>query len=198
MATSDNRSRILADLKTTFESITTANGYKTDVEADRWYHVRLQFNCTTDTVAAWTDAVYEGTFAFRYPSSSISQLDFATSGSYSRQDYFAYLDDIAYSWNATYAACGVWNGTVCDLGNAHPYYDGVTLCVSTPPATQVAVSYRMSVDNNTWTAWSTWSTTNLTLQIYGQRYCQLRIQLTSSDPNETPTLWNVSLAIYQF
>ena len=31
MATNDNRSRILADLKTTFESITTANGYKTDV-----------------------------------------------------------------------------------------------------------------------------------------------------------------------
>ncbi len=67
-----------------------------------WYHVRLEFNCTTDKVSYWLDGNYKGEFDFNVAATSINNVRVQTSGPFAYADCRVWVDAIDYSWSLGY------------------------------------------------------------------------------------------------
>ncbi|NVM29645.1 MAG: HEAT repeat domain-containing protein [Candidatus Helarchaeota archaeon] len=86
-----------------FHSGATGNPYKNDVIMNQWYHIRLEFNCTNQTIKAWTNGIYEGEFSeFKNPVSKINGLRIETSTVYSYYNFMCWIDAIDFSWTPGY------------------------------------------------------------------------------------------------
>jgi hypothetical protein len=154
-----------------------------------------------------------GAYAMRYMAfDNVGTLWFHTNGSSSTNDFTVYVDAIDYSWEygyyteRSYTAFGesamdnntLWESTVLAFAGSTPYYR-LNLSCTTNANTTVALSYRTSGDNSTWEAWSTWAAWEGDLvAFYGQRYLQVRLRLSTTNPDQTPTVLSVQLEVYFF
>lgn len=64
-----------------------------------WYHIRIDFDCTTDKMNVWVNGVNRGEFDFAVPADSIDSIVFETNGA---DTGTYYLDAIDFSWSAGY------------------------------------------------------------------------------------------------
>jgi len=183
------------------------------LEADRWYHVRLDFNCSSDTCDCYINGTLKADDQpFERTGSAIDYF-VLNSDSPHTGGYYVWVDAVDYSWSIgylinrsflyygqqpLYAPEGVWTSSSTDLEVASPYYDYITFSCDTDNFTAVYLGYHMSSDGLNWTAWSSWYDTTITLEFYGQRYLQLHAKLTTTDITHTPKLYNITVQVYYF
>ena len=67
----------------------------------QWYHVQIDFNCTTDEVTYWLDQNLIGTMDFPKPATYVSMMTIYTGQSDST--YSSYIDAISYSCDPYYS-----------------------------------------------------------------------------------------------
>ncbi|NVM31333.1 MAG: hypothetical protein HWN65_21015, partial [Candidatus Helarchaeota archaeon] len=139
---------------------------------DQWYHVRVEFNCTTDKFKVWLDGTYQDEYDFYYSSSYIEDIRIEPIPD-STTGYF-YLDAIDYSWAGGYypersyytghptgfLENGTWTSNVTDLEDPTPYHEKITFSCDSTASTAVLASYRMSNDGSSWVSYngSAWET----------------------------------------
>ena len=142
---------------------------------------------------------------------NVGALIFRTNCSYSKNDFYVYLDAIDYSWSDGYfperswdhhgeETMGnntVWESKIVDLETISPYYN-ITVACAINASTSVFVSYRMSADNSSWDAWSTWTNGSIGVKTYGKRYFQVKVLLTTNDASQTPTIFWIKVDVYFF
>ncbi|NVM30496.1 MAG: hypothetical protein HWN65_16775 [Candidatus Helarchaeota archaeon] len=76
--------------------------YTEPFSEDTWYHVRLGFDCNTDTVNYWLNGDYKGEFSFNLPATGIDTVTIQTSGPFAYNNCRVWVDAIDYSWAPGY------------------------------------------------------------------------------------------------
>jgi hypothetical protein len=188
------------------ERIVPSGNFKSDV----WQQVRIEWNCSAATYKAWVNGTYRGEFSFWNSggtATAIDCLEFTTSNTYTAGNFYCYVEDVDYSWVGKYYGTGMWRSNITTLDILAPYYETIGICYVNNANTSIQMSYRMSSDNSTWVhyngstwdeGWSAWTTTNISLNVYGRRYFQVRIWLSTTDPFQTPILYTISTKLYYF
>lgn len=166
----------------------------------------------------WIDRTYKGEYAFYSACSSIEDIKILSWAGTTTGKF--YVDAIDYSWAEGYfpersyytghstgfLENGTWTSNVTDLEDPSPCYDEITISCDINASTSVHMSYQMSHDSSSWvsyngssweTGWSAWTNNNISLNLYGRRYFQVRTLLNTSNINQSPVLrWiNVSYRI---
>jgi hypothetical protein len=175
-----------------------------------WHHIRVTFDCASDTYTCWVNGTYRGNFTFNHAVAQVTYWEFHTSGVYTLYDSFFYVDAVDFSWDPVYATPSVWQSTITDLEVPSPYYQHILVGYTNGTNTAAHISYRMSdnssdagawghYNGSTWEAgWSPWTANNMTLQLYGQRYFQVRIWLSTTEMTQTPTVYYIEVKFYCF
>jgi len=190
--------------------------------ADAWYHITIEW-----TSAGWQMTVngtlYGVNCTYGFYNSMTDGLDrlfFSSRRVDGGSGYKFYVDAVDYSWSPgyftnrsyeyygqTYYNTSQWTSQIMDLEVITSYYGDLTLSYETNANTSVTISYRMSTDNSTWVhyngsawenGWSTWTSPNMSLQIYGIRYFQVRVLLTTTNIQQTPTVYAINAKVYLF
>ncbi len=73
-----------------------------DFEADRWYHIRYDFECDGDYYYLYIDGQSYGKYYFYDNVTSISSINFRTRGYGTFYDFWLFVDAIGYSWDELY------------------------------------------------------------------------------------------------
>ncbi len=76
-----------------------AQDIQTGISYDRWYHIRIDFDCVSNRFDCYVDGIYRGNFLFKNNVSSISKILVLTDSLYEGVTYF---DAIGYSWDPNY------------------------------------------------------------------------------------------------
>ena len=98
--------------------------YTESFTPDTWYHVRLEFDCTTDKVKYWLNSNYKGEFNFNVPTTSINNVRVQTSGPFAYAGCRVWVDAIDYSWAPGYYLNRNMNQGTTNLTYA-VYEDGI-------------------------------------------------------------------------
>ncbi len=68
-----------------------------------WHHIRVAFNCTTDTFDIWVNGIQEGTgLPFANNANSLVYIDVGTSTISTYGNTYTYIDAVDYSWAPGY------------------------------------------------------------------------------------------------
>ena len=71
-----------------------------DLTANLWHHIRLTFNCTSDTFLLWVNGICKGEYEFMEPGTTLDRIDFETA--WGGTSCHFYVDAIDYSWAPGY------------------------------------------------------------------------------------------------
>lgn len=76
---------------------------KTGYTKEAWHHIRLVFDCTTDTFTFFVDGEQcGGTHNFNTAGTTIDKIEFVTSVGYTMSQTYHWLDAIDFSWATNY------------------------------------------------------------------------------------------------
>ena len=186
-------------------SETIVNGLSQNV----WYHIRLPFDCDTDTFEFYLDGVQRGeSLSFNTAADSVSRLYFNGGTGGTSGNTILRLDAIDYSWATGYETeRSCWNNTyepsgyflsksnLLTVGSYETYYQTLQLYNMTSQGDgSASIQWRDSDDNATWDAWSNASEFNITINANNSQYFQYCINLTaSSDLVDSPEIRWVNL-----
>ena len=70
------------------------------INNDQWYHIRIDFNCSSNEMTYWLDQTQIGTKGFINPINYLEKIHINTVDSDSA--YSSYIDAIGYSWDSNY------------------------------------------------------------------------------------------------
>ncbi|MDD1777208.1 MAG: NEW3 domain-containing protein [Candidatus Helarchaeota archaeon] len=106
LTTASDASGVLLMLNFSYAQIGYVVGSKVNKVCDsannQWHHLRIVFNCTSDTFNLWVDGTQRLTnAAFQFAQTSLTQVMIYT-GSGSTGGYYCYLDAFDYSWAPGY------------------------------------------------------------------------------------------------
>ena len=181
----------------------------TSANADTWYHIRIEFNCSAGWWRIWIgEDYYSGYLDFL---GTPSAMDRFWVGDLYNEGQLNYLDAVDYSWadgyftNRSYEHFGkkyynncVWTSNAIDLEVISPYYNEISFSCNTTVNTSVYISYRMSTDNSSWDAWSAWTNETISFNTYKKRFMQVKVLLTVNNTAQTPTLFYIKVDTYMF
>ncbi len=108
------------------------------VTANSWHHIRIDFDCSTDTYRFWLDGVNKGTFGFWNGLSTADNLFYTTSASYTYGNSYAWVDAVDYSWAPGYYLNRNWDYEAVDYLGEYSFTEDV---LGTDPAGWAITEY---------------------------------------------------------
>jgi hypothetical protein len=69
---------------------------------NQWHHIRIVFDCNSDTFTCYVNGNYTGIFNFESPISSVTKIRLGTGQTETGGNFYAYVDAIDFSWETGY------------------------------------------------------------------------------------------------
>ena len=172
---------------------------------DTWYHIRIDFNCTSDKYTVYINQAFIVTMNFDNLVDAVTKARFYTQSLGTNYNFYAWIDAVDYSWASGYSlyrsydeyytTSGSYVSPVLDLGVANNYYYNTLTCyVETPGDSDIDLETSVSLDNISWTGFSP-TPLNCTFNFEMARYVRFFLNLTaSSDLLETPMFRELNLS----
>ncbi len=160
----------------------------TDFKNETWYHIRIDFNCTSDKTQTSINKTMCGEFSFYTSATIITKFRISTHPTLAYANTSFWIDAVDYSWadgyylNRNYnASCssGYYQSKVYDLGIAKRTFL-YTLKYAVNEfniSSDVTLQYRTSANNVTWGAWSVPIMANVTINTNIARFLQFKVSM---------------------